>query len=494
LGALGLGGSLAVAYAAPAAVADRTVGWWYHPAASLGGSAATAVVYAGMAALCVAWLALGARGALPSSRALILIAVAWLAPLALAPPLFSRDVYSYLAQGTILHLGLNPYHTAPSALGPLGHRHVLDAVSTFWRHTTAPYGPLFLELISAIVAIAGAHLIAGVLLSRLVGLAGLALLAVSVPRLARAMGSDAPRGLWLVLLNPLTALELVAAGHNDALMIGMLAAGVALALEGRPLWGIAVCAAAGAVKVPALAGALFIIVAWARAEHDRGAVVRFAAIGALVAAAVLGVVTVASGVGVSWFSTSLFSTPAKVHLAITPATAIGWTAAALLSDVSIHVGTRGLENALGVVAFALTVIAGAVALWWVRVGRLLALLGGFLIVAAAFGPAAWPWYFTWGLVLIAALHPVQRSAGLALACAASVFLVKPDGILALPLPSAPAVLIGYALIGAAVWWSWRRGAARRAGPARSAVTAAPVHPAAVGIEQPIGASAKMGRS
>ena len=74
----------------------------------------------------------------------------------------------------------------------------------------------------------------------------------------------------------------------------------------------------------------------------------------------LGVVTIASGVGLGWLSTSLFSTPAKVRLAITPATAVGYTVAKLLGLVSIHVDSRGLESAFGVVA---TVISAAIGLW-----------------------------------------------------------------------------------------------------------------------------------
>ena len=122
------------------------------------------------------------------------------APLALGPALFSHDVYSYLAQGTILHLGLNPYHDTPAVLALHGQGHVLSAVSPFWRHTPAPYGPLFLGLVSLIVGVTGAKLIAGVLVLRGVELIGALLLAVYVPRLARALGTDPARAVWLALL------------------------------------------------------------------------------------------------------------------------------------------------------------------------------------------------------------------------------------------------------------------------------------------------------
>jgi hypothetical protein len=454
-GVLGLAGSALVACCAPRALHDGVVGWWYAP--SWPGPAATALIYVGMAALAVAWVGLGRH--LPRRRTLLAISALWLLPLALAPPLFSRDLYSYLAQGTILHLGHNPYHVPPTVLTGLGRPHVLAGVSPFWRHTTAPYGPLFLELMSLIVGIAGAHLIAGVLLARAVELIGIVLLAVFVPRLTRALGTDARRGLWLTVASPLTALGLVAAGHNDLLMAGLLAAGVAVALEGRPLYGVAVCALAATIKVPALVGAVFIAVAWARAADDRPAALRMLIGAAAVAAAVLAVVTLASGVGVSWLSASLFSTPAKVRLAITPGTSAGYTLAGLAHALGISVSSRGMESALGDVAFALAACVGLVALWRVRVDRLVALLGLTLLVAAAGGPAAWPWYFIWGLVLVAAVRAAQRSRALVAAIAVAAFLVKPNGVLAVPLGAAPVVLIAYLVIAGVAWNRWRRRAA-----------------------------------
>jgi alpha-1,6-mannosyltransferase len=450
--ALGLAGSLLVACCAPQALHDGVVGWWYQP--GWPGGAATALIYLGMAALTVAWLGLGR--CLPDRRGLLVIAALWILPLALAPPLFSRDLYSYLAQGTILHLGRNPYHVAPTVLAGLGHGHTLAAVSPFWRHTTAPYGPLFLELISLVAGIVGSHLVAGILVARALELVGLVLLAVFVPRLARALGTDGPRALWLTVASPLMCLGLVAAGHNDLLMAGLLAAGVAVALEGRPLQGIAVCALAATIKVPALVGAVFIAVAWARTADDRAAAARLLAAAALVAGGVLALVTLASGVGVSWLSASLFATPAKVRLAITPGTALGYTLAGLAHAVGISVSSRSMESAVGGGAFAVSALIGLAALYRVRVGRLVALLGLVLLVAAAGGPAAWPWYFSWGLVLIAVLRGWQRSWALASALAISAFLVKPNGVLAVPLTAAPAVLAVYLAIAGVAWGRRRR--------------------------------------
>lgn len=457
---LGLVGSLLIALTGPRIVDGGAISWWYHPTWPASRSANLAALYVGMAALSAAWLGLGRVLAGPRrvrQSELWIIGALWLVPLTLGPALFSRDVYSYLAQGTILHLGLSPYHDAPVVLGHLGHAHLLQTVSPFWRHTTAPYGPLFLALISLIASISGSNLILGVLLVRITLLVGIVLLAVFIPRLAAALGADPVRATWLAILSPLVLLELVAAGHNDALMIGLLVAGVTLALERHPLLGIAACAVAATIKVPAALGAVFIAVAWACALPTPRARVRFLTRGALTAVGVVTAVSLSTGLGVGWISTSLFSTPAKVRLAITPATGLGWTVGALLHDVGISASSRGIESALGLVAVALTAVLGVVLLWRVRLENMVLYLGVLLVAAAAGGPAAWPWYFTWGFVLLAACPGPGRSRVIPVAVALSVFLVKPSGILALPLGSAPIVVVVYAVLAGAAWYTWRRG-------------------------------------
>ena len=453
--AVGLAGSLLTAYAGPAAVADRASEWWYTPGVPGGRSTATVLVYVGMALLSVAWLGLGRLVSGDHTRALRIIAAAWLVPLALGPALFSRDIYSYLAQGTILHLGDNPYRTAPAALAGLGRAHVLDAVSPFWRHTTAPYGPLFLGVVSVVVGVTGSHLVAGVLVIRGIELIGVALLAHYVPMLARELGASQARATWLGVMSPLLALELIAAGHNDVLMVGVLVAGVAVALRGRPVLGIAICTLAATVKVPALAGAVFITVAWARAEVSWAERARFLLEAALAAVAVLAAVSAISGLGLSWLTTSLFSTPARVHLAITPATAVGYTVAALLRDAGVNVGFHSVESALGTVTTLITGAVGLVLLYRTRIPKLAPYLGWLLLLAAAGGPAAWPWYFTWGLALLAGCPGPQRSLALALGSVVAVFLIKPNGILALPVQSSPAVLGAYALLVVIAWHTSR---------------------------------------
>lgn len=426
-----------------------------------------AAVFVGAALLAAAWIGLARYAAGERTGWLVAIAAAWLTPLALAPPLFSGDVYSYIAQGTILHLGHNPYNTAPAALAGLHQSHVMSAVSPFWRHTTSPYGPLFLGLMSLVVSITGSHLIAGVLVTRALELVGVGLLAVYVPQLARALGADRARATWLAVLSPLLALELIAAAHNDILMIGLLVAGVTVALQGRPIEGVALCALAATVKLPAFAGVLFIAVAWARSEPDRSERIKLLVRSALAALAVLAAVSIITGLGFSWLTSSVFSTPAKVHLAITPSTAAGWTVAGLLRDAGVAIGHRTVASAFGVVTLAITVVSGALLLWRVRVPKVARYLGFLLLIAAACGPAAWPWYFTWGLVLLAGCPGLQRSVALATGAVIGIFLIKPNGILLLPVQSSPAVLAAYALL-AFVAWRSRHLLAADPGPARTA--------------------------
>jgi alpha-1,6-mannosyltransferase len=432
---LGLAGSIVVALAGPH-LAGGPVRWWFDP--SLG----SAVFYAGIVALSVAWLALG-RLAITTTQ-LRIVGAAWCLPLLLTAPLFSQDAYSYLAQGTLVHLGIDPYTHSPAALAGAGQAHVLGAVDPFWRHTTAPYGPLFLGIVSVIVSIAGSHLIAGVLLIRLLDAAGLVLLAVFAPRLARALGADPARATWWVLLSPLVLLELVAGTHNDLLMIGLVVAGVTFAIERRLLVGIALCALAATIKLPAAAAIPFILVAWG----DRRTWVS----GVVVTAVVVLAVSVITGLGLGWISSGVFSTPEKVRLAITPATALGWTVAQV-----VPIGAHGLESALGVVAFGLSLVLGAVLLWRSRRGDMVRNLGIALIAVAICGPAAWPWYLTWGLVLLAACPGIQDSRALALSVVAAVFVVKADGVLAFPLHTAPVFVVLYiAAAVTAVLVVWRR--------------------------------------
>ena len=293
--------------------------------------------YVSVCLLVAAWVGVGVwagAGRLTMRQAWLLLS-AWGLPLALGPPLFSRDLYSYMAQGLIAHRGLNPYAVGPSVLGP---GPVLDSVASVWRHAPAPYGPLFVTATRSVAAVFGTSITAEVLALRSLELAGVALLMVCLPRLARNLGADPGMALWLGVLSPLALFSFIASGHNDALMVGLLVAGLTLATEKRPTAALLLCALAMTVKVPAAAGVAFVGLGWLRSTKGRE---RRRAAAACVAVPVATVVGVTWATGLPW--TWLGSTPSGCRPNSVSFPPPRWLSAACsgtcsLSSVSTSVG------------------------------------------------------------------------------------------------------------------------------------------------------------
>ncbi len=231
-------------------------GWWFNVPAQVG-TLPRVGFYSAVLVLIAGWVGVGVHaraGRLTVSRAWVILAL-WGLPLLVGPPIFSRDIYSYIAQGLLANQGHNPYIAAPAALG---NPHLLASVAEVWRHTASPYGPLFVVVSRVVATVAGSSLVAQVLAFRLIELAGVVMIMVSLPRLARRLGNDPGLALWLGALSPLALFSFIASGHNDALMVGLLLAGITLAMEGRLAAGVALCALAATIKLPAAAAIVFI--------------------------------------------------------------------------------------------------------------------------------------------------------------------------------------------------------------------------------------------
>jgi alpha-1,6-mannosyltransferase len=397
-------------------------------------------VYSGLALLLLGWWWHG-RVADDSWWTLAL----WVAPLLLAPPMFSRDVYSYLAQGLMIDSGWDVYEHGPAVLGGS----VAEQVPAVWQQTPSPYGPVFLIVAKAVAGLLDAHVILGFLAMRVVAVGGLVLLAVSIRVLARSAGVRPAAATWLAVLNPLVLIHLVGGAHNDALMVGLLAAGLAAATRRYPIVATLLIVAAALVKAPAALGLVAVAAIWAGHLPGRRPWVRATAAVAAVAAGSTVLITAVAGTGYGW-----------VRALDTPISARNWSltgllgrgTAALLEPDGVGAAlAHGLWRWAGVLA---TLIVAA--LVWVHRARLGPVygLGVVLVALVAFGPALRPWYLVWGLVPLAAVVADGRVRRLLAAlCAALVLVVLPDGFAA----DAERVLLAVAgaLIGLAVFLAVR---------------------------------------
>lgn len=353
-------------------------------------------VYFGVVILIAAWVLLGrlVRGAEPPSpRSLLLVLATWSAPLLIAPPLFSRDVYSYLAQGAMVDAHIDVYANGPAQLGgPLA-----DEVAPLWQHTGAPYGPVFLAVASHLSDLTRGQLPAGLVGMRLVALLGVALMAAALPRLARHSGADPAAALWLGALNPLVLLHLVAGAHNDAIMLGLLGVGLVAALGRWPVLGAVLVTLAALVKAPAALGLAAVVVLQVRAgRHPARAVLTTG----VATAATTVAATAVAGTGYGWIGA--LDTPVSAHnWALT--SLLGRATGALLEHLGSDLAPLALPawHVLGLAVTALVIAA----IWWRLRPRPVYALGLSLATVAAFGPAIRPWYALWGLFLIAAAAP-----------------------------------------------------------------------------------------
>jgi alpha-1,6-mannosyltransferase len=406
----------------------------------------------GAVMMALAWLMLGrfalgkrrmSRGEL--DRTLLL----WVLPLLVAPPMYSKDVYSYLAQSQIARLGLDPYRVGPAT--GLGLDHVFTlSVPSLWRETPAPYGPLFLWIGRGISALTGENIVAAVLCHRLVVLLGVGLIVWATPRLARRCGVAEVSALWLGAANPLLIMHLVAGIHNEASMLGLMLAGTEFALRGidsaRPLWprpwprasghwadwaplvmllsGAILITLSSQIKLPSLLALGF--VAMALAWRWGGNMRAFLLAGGLMAAlalAVMAAVGWASRLGFGWIFT--LGTANVVRSWLSPPTLI----ALGTGQVGILLGLGDHTTAIMALSRGMGVLIIAVIIGWLLIvvlrGRLHPVggLGVALGTCVLLFPVVQPWYLLWAIIPLAAwaTRPSFRMAVIIVTMAVGVF-------------------------------------------------------------------------
>jgi alpha-1,6-mannosyltransferase len=401
---------------------------------------------AGLTALCVAWW--HGRRLTVSRRWILVTAALWNLPLLAVPPLASRDMYAYACQGALYGAGFNPSEVGVAAQ-PCPW---LESVSIVWRDTPTPYGPLWIML-AGVAAAFGSQVVA-LAVFRLYAVLAVAGLAVAVPVLARRLGVPADRALWLVVCCPIIGVHVIGGGHNDALTMALLVAGLALIVGSeRPLAvlvaGGALIGAAIAVKTTIGVVLPFAVLLAAGGLHlDRAGLAGLLRRGGAVAGgavATLVLLSLGSGLGFGWAvalsgageSRSWTSPPTAVGIAI--------NAAARLTGADIDVVPPIRTAALALLLVVLVVI------WW-RFRRGDQLAGAALACLAVIflAPITQPWYLLWPLTLLAVT--VVATRWLEVAVIASMFLILPNGDGAWKPLQVPLAFLVTALAG---WVTWR---------------------------------------
>jgi alpha-1,6-mannosyltransferase len=275
---------------------------------------------------------------------------------------------------------------------------------------------------------------------------------VSLPHLARRLGADPGLALWLGALSPLALFSFIASGHNDALMVGLLLAGVTLATGKRLALGLTLCALAATIKLPAAAAIVFITVdQYRRASGSRRW--RVLLDGVVIPGVVIGGVTVVSGLGWTWLGPTALRVPTELKVLTTPAVSLGAFFHSIVHLFRIPVSLGATVSATQLVC-ALLAVAGTV--WLVANAHRLdvvRLLGLALMLIVVGSPTLWPWYLMWGLAILAAT-PAQRSKALAAVAGLAMLAVGPGGT---PMLAGNAYLVvGPLVLAACIWLIWDR--------------------------------------
>ncbi|WP_238423425.1 alpha-(1-_6)-mannopyranosyltransferase A [Gordonia sp. 'Campus'] len=388
--------------------------------------------------------------AVPSTRTMSRWLLLWAAPLFVAVPVYSRDVYAYLAQGAVFGAGFDPYADGPAHLpGPL-----VDSMAQVWATTTAPYGPFFMGMLRVVTEITGDDLVLGVLAIRLVLLPGLFLSLWAIPRLARRFGASPQAGLWLALFNPMVLIHLVAGPHVELLMMGVLVTGIALAVSGRHVAGTAVLALAVSIKITAGIALPFLVWIWLadirsrRPVATRDVMTVFASVVGI-AVAVFGFWTLVVGLGLGWL-TGLGWADVIINWFTIPTLAAHLVTVVAAPFVALNLQpVLEVTRMIGSAVLAVTLVV----LWW-RHRRdahdAVAGMAWAMLAVLLLEPSTLPWYYTWVLAIAVAfdLPPWVRATVVGV----STFMLivfQPDDAIVFYKPFE--VALAAALAGLAAW-------------------------------------------
>ncbi len=292
------------------------------------------------------------------TRAVLALAVAIQAAALGAPLLLSTDAWSYWAYAKVG----NPYRDTPAEAGAAGTYAGED-----WRDRTSVYGPAFSVATEPLGAVDSAGAAAWTL--KVAAAACVLAAAALAARRSRAPAFAAAFVGW----NPVLAIHFAGGGHNDALMMALVAAALALAqVRRRNAAGVAWALAVFVKWVPLLLLPLRALEA--RATRRPVAHLGFAVTVAAVAAAASALY------GLAWLDV------------LSP-----------LTDNASRETTYALPHRLGLPAWSLLVPFGAAYAWLAReAARGRARLGLALALLLLATPYLAVWYVVWAVPLAAA--------------------------------------------------------------------------------------------
>lgn len=373
--------------------------------------------------------------------------VVWMLPLIATAPLFTQDIYSYLAQGSIVRSGMDPYAAGPIDL--LGPSNLLArSVPFIWAHSPSPYGPVALGIAAGISQVTQDSVVLGVICHRIASALGIIAAGWGVLHLARRCRVNPSTALWLGILNPLTLLHLIGGIHNEALMMGFILVGLELCFRGadalatsRLLASIsffggsaALISCAGLVKVTGFLALGFTGMVLARSLIARGmsswrAVLRSALIHVLILVLSTLAVSAATGIGFGWITGQGGAATIRSWMSITTLTGVSVSYLGMLLGLGDHsdailIITRGAGVAVAL-AFLLRMLFASLS------GKIHP-VGGFGVstfVLVILFPVINPWYALWAIIPLAAWanRPFFRACVVAYSALFS-FLVLPRGL------------------------------------------------------------------
>lgn len=402
----------------------------------------SAMVFIGVGLIVIAWLMLAPMAGTtllfhrPFSRApqhmlkptqVWAIFFSWTLPILVTAPLFTQDIYSYIANGSIVVQGMDPYSAGPVQLLGAGDA-LARSVPFIWANSPSPYGPVALGIAAVISVITNDSIVAAVILHRITSVLGVIAAGWAITSLAKRCRVQPAAALWLGILNPLTILHLIGGIHNESLMLGFVLVGMELALRGIdklhtsarlsmsfawPGWllilgGGALISAAGMVKVTGFIGLGFAGMALARFLHQRVEMMSWLAILAaagyffIILLATIAAFTVISGIGLGWITGQGGAATIRSWLSVS-------------TDVGVASGFIGMMLGLGdhtEAILSVTRAVGILAAAGFMVRMLFATFRGVMhpigglgvstLVLVILFPVVHPWYILWAIFPLAA--------------------------------------------------------------------------------------------